>query len=222
MNADKPHALIIGGSLSGLCVGVSLRAVGWQVSIFERSPAVMDDRGAGIVLQSEMIDLLEGLNLVTSAEIAVESRSRQYLNRSGGILDSGPSRQFMTSWGALFNSLRRGFPDDGYHAGFKLMEFTSGKETVRTKFENGHERTGDLLIGADGAWSTVREQLLPEIFPRYAGYVAWRGLVLEKDVPDSLLRTFTDKFTFFQMPQSHILCYLIPGEDGSVAPGKGG
>lgn len=220
MKADNPHALVIGGSLGGLCVGVSLRAAGWQASIFERSPAIMDDRGAGIVLQSEMLDLLEGFNLTTRAEIAVESRVRQYLNKSGGVIDSGPSRQFMTSWGALFNSLRRGFPDGSYHAGSTLREFTSGKETVTAQFENGHERTGDLLIGADGAWSTVRKLLLPEILPRYGGYVAWRGVVLEKDLPVSLLRTFLDKFTFFQMSGSHILCYAIPGTDGSVTPGK--
>src|ERR1700757_1599388 len=114
MNADTPHALVIGGSLGGLCAGVSLRAAGWQVSIFERSPAVMDDRGAGIVLQSEMLDLLEALKLTTRGEIAVESRVRQYLNKSGGVSASGPSRQFMTSWGALFNSLRRAFPDASY------------------------------------------------------------------------------------------------------------
>src|SRR6266446_6346451 len=113
MSADKSKAcaLVIGGSLGGLCAGVCLRAAGWHVSIFERSPMVMDDRGAGIVLQSETLNLLEGLKLATCSEIAVESRVRQYLNKAGGVFDSGPSRQFMTSWSALFNSLRRGFPD---------------------------------------------------------------------------------------------------------------
>ncbi len=46
---NKPRALVIGGSLGGLCAGVCLRAAGWRVSIFERSPGLMDDRGAGIV-----------------------------------------------------------------------------------------------------------------------------------------------------------------------------
>ena len=38
---NKPRALVIGGSLGGLCDGVCLRAVGWPVSIFERSPGLM-------------------------------------------------------------------------------------------------------------------------------------------------------------------------------------
>jgi 2-polyprenyl-6-methoxyphenol hydroxylase-like FAD-dependent oxidoreductase len=222
MSAVKgtPHALVIGGSLGGLCAGVCLRAAGWRVSIFERSLGPMDDRGAGIVLQSEVLALLEGLSLATCAEISVESRERQYLNKDGGVNSSDPSQQFMTSWGALFNSLRRGFPDGDFHAGFKLLNFIAGEDQVAAHFENGRKETGELLLGGDGAWSAVRQQLLPEIAPEYAGYVAWRGVVAEGALPATLLKAFLDKFTFFQMPRSHILCYAIPGSDGSITAGK--
>jgi 2-polyprenyl-6-methoxyphenol hydroxylase-like FAD-dependent oxidoreductase len=220
MSATKPHALVIGGSLGGLSAGVCLRAAGWNVSIFERSPVAMNDRGAGIVLQSEMLNLLEEFKLATCDKIAVESRERQHLNQEGGIYSSVPSRQFMTSWGALFNHLRRGIPDDDYHVGFKLVEFTQNEREVTAEFENGRKVTGSLLVGGDGAWSTVRQQLLPDLSPDYAGYVAWRGVVSEKDLPPKLLKTFLDKFTFFYMPSSHIFCYVIPGVDGSVAPGE--
>jgi 2-polyprenyl-6-methoxyphenol hydroxylase-like FAD-dependent oxidoreductase len=50
--------------------------------------------------------------------------------------------------------------------------------------------------------------------------VAWRGVVAENALSATLLKTFLDKFTFFQMPLSHILCYTIPGADGSVTKGK--
>src|SRR3989442_741817 len=162
MNAErnKPRALVIGGSLGGLCAGVCLRAAGWRVSIFERSPGLMDDRGAGIVLQSEVLNLLEGLKLTTRADISVESCERQYLNKDGSVASSGFSRQFMTSWGALFNGLRRGFPDDDFHSGFRRGDFNDEKKQVRARFENGREETGNLLVGGDGAWSAVRQQLL--------------------------------------------------------------
>jgi len=222
MSTDKakPRALVIGGSLGGLCAGICLRAAGWQVDIFERSAGLMDDRGAGIVLQSEVLDLLEGLKLATRAEISVESNERQYLNQDGSITSSGPSQQFMTSWGALFNSLRHGFPDDRFHSSHTLVNFASEGKQVTARFENGHEETGDLLVGGDGAWSAVRQQLLPEIAPEYAGYVAWRGVVPEDALSATLRETFLGKFTFFQMPRSHILCYAIPGEDGSVTDGR--
>jgi 2-polyprenyl-6-methoxyphenol hydroxylase-like FAD-dependent oxidoreductase len=217
---SKPRALVIGGSIGGLCAGVCLRAAGWRVNIFERSSGPMDDRGAGIVLQSEVLNLLEGLKLATCAEISVESRERQYLNKDGSVASSGDSQQFMTSWGGLFNSLRRGFPDDNFHSGFKLVNFTAEGKQVIARFENGREETGDLLVGGDGAWSAVRQQLLPKTAPEYAGYVAWRGVVAENTLPPLLRETFLGKFTFFQMPRSHILCYAIPGADGSVTEGK--
>lgn len=222
MSADKSRlrALVIGGSLGGLCAGICLRATGWLVSIFERSSGLMDDRGAGIVLQHEVLNLLEGLKLAIRADISVESRERQYLNKDGNVASSDMSRQFMTSWGALFNSLRRGFPDDDYHTGFKLVNFEAGEHQVTARFENGCEETGDLLIGGDGAWSAVRQQLLPNIVPEYAGYVAWRGVVEENALLPGLRETFLGKFTFFQMPRSHILCYVIPGADGSIAEGQ--
>jgi len=180
----------------------------------------MDDRGAGIVLQSEVLTLLEGLKLATCADISVESRDRQYLNKDGGVYSSGPSQQSMTSWGALFNSLRRGFPNGDFHVGFKLLNFIADEDQVTAQFENGRKETGELLVGGDGAWSAVRQQLLPKIAPEYAGYVAWRGVVAEEALPATLLRAFLDKFTFFQMPRSHILCYAIPGADGSITAGK--
>jgi 2-polyprenyl-6-methoxyphenol hydroxylase-like FAD-dependent oxidoreductase len=166
---SKPHALVIGGSLGGLSAGVCLRAAGWRVSVFERSSGVMNDRGAGIVLQSEVPTLLEGLKLASRWDISVESHERQYLNKDGGVHSSSQSQQFMTSWNALFNSLRHGFPNDDFHTGFKLLNFAAEGNQVIARFENGHEKTGDLLVGADGAWSAVRQQLFPNITPRIRG-----------------------------------------------------
>src|SRR5258708_12292886 len=107
---NKPRALVIGGSLGGLCAGVCLRAAGWRVSIFERSPGLMDDRGAGIVLQSEPLNLLEGLKLATRADISVESRERQFLNKDGRVASSAATHPFMPSSGALFNIFPPRFP----------------------------------------------------------------------------------------------------------------
>ena len=48
---------------------------------------------------------------------------------------------------------------------------------VTAIFADGGRAEADVLVAADGLHSTVRAQLLPGLAPRYAGYVAWRGVV---------------------------------------------
>jgi 2-polyprenyl-6-methoxyphenol hydroxylase-like FAD-dependent oxidoreductase len=96
---------------------------------------------------------------------------------------------------------------------------------VRAVFASGRVETGDLLIGADGARSTVRSLMLPAIAPNlapdYAGYIAWRGLVPEEDL-DADSRAVLDGVFAFQHDEGEqmLLEYLVPGEDGSTAPGR--
>lgn len=91
---------------------------------------------------------------------------------------------------------------------------------VIAHFEEANPVQRDMLVGAGGSGSFVRQQLMPEVRPRYAGYVAWRGVVPESSASPNLIKTFVDCFTFQQMKRSHILCYLIPGADGETEAGK--
>jgi 2-polyprenyl-6-methoxyphenol hydroxylase-like FAD-dependent oxidoreductase len=119
----------------------------------------------------------------------------------------------------LYRKLRVSFGDDHYHVGVRLVGFETANNKVTARFEDGREETCDLLVGADGPGSTMRQLLLPTVQSEYAGYVAWRGVVAEDQAPD-LAAEFADRFTFFQASHTHILCYLIPGPDGSIQPGQ--
>src|SRR2546428_37940 len=57
-DSRRRRALIVGGSLGGLFAGNLLRRIGWNVDIFERSPHDLDSRGGGIVLQTEVVEVL--------------------------------------------------------------------------------------------------------------------------------------------------------------------
>ena len=217
-------AIVIGGSLSGLFTGVLLRSIGWQVDIYERSSHSLSSRGGGIVLQP---DVVEAFNMagIPHQNLGVVASERYYLQRNGSI-QRMPMRQTLTSWNTLYNSLRRHFPDKYYHQGKCLKDFQQDDDKVTAIFTDdlpsngGTQATGDLLIGADGLTSTVRQILLPTYDPMYAGYVGYRGLVNEKDLDPEPAAIMTEKFVFYQFRNSHILQYVIPGENESLVPGE--
>ncbi len=217
---DVLRAAVIGGSLGGLCAALALRGVGVEVEVFEKSRSEMSDRGAGLVVQMEVLQLLEGLGIATRRDVSVPSLSRQYLNRDGSVAMADRSRQLMTSWDTIYRQLKDAFPAENYHHASRLKSFEQNENGVTAQFEDGREVSCDLLVGADGANSAIRRQLLPEVMPEYAGYVAWRGLVNESDLEPAINEVFKNKFTFYQGRNSHILCYLIPGENGELAEGK--
>ena len=66
----------------------------------------------------------------------------------------------------------------------------------------------------------MRQLFLPDAHYRYAGYVAYRGLINETELERDAAALFSDRFVFYQFPNSHILQYLVPGENESLVPGE--
>lgn len=220
MNKTGKRAIVIGGSLGGLFAGILLRSIGWEVNIYERSSHNLDSRGGGIVLQPEIVEAFERAGVAYEAPLGVVARERFYLKQDGTIATVMPMRQTLTSWNLLYGTMRRHFPPEHYHQGKTLTVLRQDDELVTAIFADGTSDTGDLLIGADGANSTVRQQLLPSYEPRYAGYVAYRGLVNEGELDKKAAAMFAERFVFYQFPNSHILQYVVPGEDESLVPGE--
>jgi len=215
----RPRVVVVGGSLGGLNAALWLRDAGCDVEVFEKSPAEMQSRGAGIVVQPDAVRYLEEHGIVRTDAISTMTTVRRYLDRDGRVVAQGRMVQRFTAWNTLYRSHKGAFPADRYHLATALVDFAQDGRQVVARFGDGREEACDLLVGADGASSTVRRQLLPDVHAEYAGYVAWRGVVEEGDAAASLVAQFADAFTFFQYPNSHILCYLIPGADGEVEVG---
>lgn len=213
-------ALIIGGSLGGLFTATALRAIGWQVEVYERSPAKLDSRGGGIVLQHEVVEAFKFSGIQTSNALGVRSNNRTYLDQQGEIRDKQPVPQTQTSWNTLYSNLLSALPEENYHRGKKLVELDQREDGVTAKFEDGTTAEGDILIGADGGGSTVRSLVLPGVNPTYSGYVVWRGLVDEPDIPKEAKDQLYEDFVFQQDPESLMLEYMVPGINGSTAIGE--
>ncbi|VEP12609.1 Monooxygenase FAD-binding protein [Hyella patelloides LEGE 07179] len=217
MNTER-QAIVIGGSLAGLFTGVLLRSIGWHVDIYERSPRTLSSRGGGVVLQPDVVEAFRMAD-IPHQNLGVMAKERYYLQRNGSI-QTMPMSQTLTSWNSLYNSLKRHFPNEHYHQGKCLTNLQQHDKQVTALFADGTQMTGDLLIGADGLSSTVRQILLPTYDPMYAGYVGYRGLVDEKDLDPETAAIMTERFVFYQFRNSHILQYVIPGENESLVPGE--
>jgi len=220
MTFTNKHAIVIGGSLGGLFTGTLLRSIGWDVDIYERSPNSLASRGGGIVLQPEILQAFNRAEVAYELPFGVTAYRRFFLESDGGIAEQMLTRQTQTSWNLIYSALIRHFPPEHYHQGKQLTNLQQNEEEVTATFADGTEATGDLLIGADGAGSTVRQKLLPKHNPSYAGYVAYRGLVDETDLDQETAELMTESFVFQQIPNSHILQYVIPGENESLEPGE--
>ena len=206
--------------MAGLCAGLVLRDAGCGVEILEKSPQEMQERGAGLVVQDEVLDFVGKYCRATADDLGVRSRARQLLARDGSVVWSEAGVQLMTSWDSLYRHLKGSFSQAQYHYGTRLAAIRQDRDRVYVGLENGRERACDLLVCADGANSTARRLLLPDVAARYAGYVAWRGMVGERDVAEWASDLLVDKFTFFHTRHTQMLCYFVPGPAGETATGR--
>ena len=212
------RAIIVGGSMSGLLSGLLLRRAGWAVDIYERVESELSGRGAGIVAQHELIERLRKLGLATD-NLGVHITTRKIVDADGKLTHEIECPQVLTAWERVYRLLRDAFPPAQYHRGRALVNFTQDANSVRAHFSTGKLIEADLLIGADGIRSTVRQQCLPDVAPRYAGYCAWRALIAENAFPPGVHRELFEFMTFGLPPGEQFLGYPVAGPDNDLRPG---
>jgi 2-polyprenyl-6-methoxyphenol hydroxylase-like FAD-dependent oxidoreductase len=213
----RRRALVIGGSMSGLLAALLLRRQGWDVSVFERVEQELAGRGAGIVAQPELRETLRGLHLEVR-DLGVEVTTRQLLDASGRQKSVFTCPQILTAWERVYRILREAFPAEHYHRGKGLRVFSQTGQSVTAHFSDGGTEEGDLLVGADGLRSTVRQQCLPELQPLYAGYVAWRGMIPEREIPITIHKQLFPYMTFCLPPGEQCLGYPVAGPENDLRP----
>ncbi|MGL4635368.1 MAG: FAD-dependent monooxygenase [Beijerinckiaceae bacterium] len=205
------RAIIIGGSLAGLFTGLLLRRIGWQVTIHERSGAELGSRGAGIVTHDSLHDIL-ATAVGYREDIGVKLTGRTVLDVGGESLCENHREQIVASWDQLWKRLRRA-ADDIYKHDSALISFAQGSTGVEVSFANGVHEKCDILVAADGIQSTIRNSLMPEIKPQYAGYIAWRGLVEKSELSSGTVAQLFDRFGFCLPPSEQMLGYPVDGEE---------
>jgi 2-polyprenyl-6-methoxyphenol hydroxylase-like FAD-dependent oxidoreductase len=219
--SGRRRALVIGGSIGGLFAAHWLRAIGWDATVFERVGDDLASRGAGIGTHDELRAVIARLGLTVDDTIGVWVRRRLCLERDGRVSRELATSQLQSSWARVYRLLKDGYPAADYRFGMTLERIEQDAQGVTAVFADGTRERGDLLVGADGVRSTVRELLLPQVQPRYAGYVAWRGVVDEAAFPEKHRHLFEDYSMCF--PEGEMmLAYPVPGRDNDTRPGRRG
>jgi len=216
------RAMVIGGSLGGLFAALLLRQAGWAVTVFERSPGDLASRGAGVGTHPEQFDVMRRLGLSVDSSIGVGFTERLCLDQAGAVVARLPFDKVQTAWSLLYRRLRALLPEECYRPGLRLVAVEQSVAAVTATFADGTQATAELLVGADGVHSSVRAQVFGGPEPRYAGYVAWRGVVPEAMVPAVARADLVGPFGFFVTPREQMLSYLQPGPDGDHRPGHRG
>jgi len=220
-SARAPRVLVAGGSLGGLTAAHVLSDAGCDVAVLERSPTPLTGRGAGIVLHPATVRWWREHDVRPLAEMSAAMRRLRYLDAGGAIAHEQPCRYRVSSFDALYRDLSGRFGDPRRHRlGCAVAGFEIGSGGVTVALEGGGTERCDLLVCADGIASRARALLLPEVVPRYAGYVAWRGTVAEHDVGAPTRAALLGAIAYHLMDRSHFLTYPIPGADGSVEEGR--
>ena len=188
-------AIIVGGGIGGLTAALMLHARGLDCEVFEQSEAIRE-LGVGINTLPHAIKELAGLGLLDRLDqVAIRTFELFYTNRFGQEIWREPRGtdagydvpQFSVHrghlQGVILQAARARLGEARIHTGHRLGAYTQDDGGVTAYFfdrNGGHRRTtrGDVLIGADGIHSKVRETLYPNEGPaRWNGAMLWRGAV---------------------------------------------
>jgi 2-polyprenyl-6-methoxyphenol hydroxylase-like FAD-dependent oxidoreductase len=216
------RALVIGGSLGGLLAAHLLRAAGWHAVVFERNEEELTGRGVGLGTHPQLIAVLRRVGIAFDETMGVRVSRVVCLDRGGKVIVEQPMARTMSAWSRLYHALLDALPSQDYRLGKRLVQIEQDDKAVTASFADGSRERGDLLVGADGIRSTVREQFLPQAQPVYAGYIAWRAVLDEQRMPPDVHRQIFELYTFCLPEGEQLLGYPVPGRDNDTAIGRRG
>jgi 2-polyprenyl-6-methoxyphenol hydroxylase-like FAD-dependent oxidoreductase len=192
-----PRVIIIGGGIGGLTTAVAFLRRGWEVSVHEVAQELRPV-GKGIWVPVNAMQVLARLGLAEAILAkGCSLRSVEVQTIFGAVLSKIDLNELRVRFGYSIVSILRAdlvaalagaLPSGMLCLGSRFVHFAQEADRVRAQFEDGPEETADLLVGADGIHSRVREQLFPGVALRYSGQTCLRG-VAEIELPPELAGT---------------------------------
>jgi len=217
------RAVVAGAGIAGLTAALALAAKGFSVVVLERAEK-LEEVGAGLQLSPNATRILHQLGVLDDLQKDAVRPDAIVLKdaTSLAVLAKVPLRPAAEErWGAPYLVAHRAdlqrvlvekveqTPEITLRTGAELIgtDFSSRGVTARVREQEGErEDEGDLLVGADGVWSSLR-QLTGGKPSHFTGYVAYRAVV-PRPVEDALT---PNAVTAFLSPDFHLIAYPVRG-----------
>jgi salicylate hydroxylase len=212
---------IVGGGLGGLAAALFLRQAGLETTVYEQSPA-LNEIGAGIIVPPNMVRPLAKLRLADRlADFAVRLEFAWEFRRwrDGRVIATTPMDAAEALYGApcyvahradLRAFFRDALPKGTLRLDHRCVGLRQTNRDVELLFRNasGEETAAraDVVIGADGIHSLVRDTVAQKATPRFSGLCAFRCLVPAEKAPEMARRPVQ---TLWLGPGRHFVHYPI-------------
>jgi salicylate hydroxylase len=210
---------IIGAGIGGVTLARALSQQGIEARIFERAP-MFGEVGAGVQMTPNAVKVLTELGL------------EDQLKKIGFLPQAMVGRNWKTArelfrtplkascpqlYGAQFYHVHRADLHAALASNIKPGQATFGAQcvgllqhgnTAVAQFVDGSEFEADLIVGADGVRSVIREQLWGQEAANYTGHMCWRALV---NVDKHPLPFVSPDSSFWMGPKGHVVTYYVKG-----------
>jgi len=180
--------IVIGAGIGGLAAALTLTRSGFEVQVFEQA-SELREVGAGVQISPNATRILHRLGLEEPLR-RFGVRPRAIVIRrwdDGSVIARQPladacERNFGAPYynfhrAELLDVLSAAVPDGVLHLDHRCVGLTQHADRVEVQFHNGATAHADVVVGADGIHSTVREAIVGPESPRFSGHVAYRGLI---------------------------------------------
>ena len=216
---ERNPVVIAGGGIGGLAAALACARQGVPVQLLERA-AQLSEVGAGIQIGPNVTRILQAWGLGDAlAQVAAFPKQLQARDaQTGQVLGTLPlGERAQSRYGAPYATIHRADLQGILHraaqaAGvdMRLGQTVHGwcetADYVQVNTTDGPSVQAGALIGADGVWSAVRQQLLGDAPARFTGHLAYRALVAQADLPAHLR---SDQVTVWMGPRLHVVHYPV-------------
>jgi salicylate hydroxylase len=218
--ATRPTVIVVGGGIGGMSTALSLAQEGCQVTLLEKAQE-FGEVGAGLQVGPNVMKMFDRLGILQAVnEIAFFPENLLMMDAlDGAELVRVDLQDFPERFGYPYATIHRAdlhtvitnacAAHDSIQLlpGHKVVSHEQNESEVVVYCEGVDEPfRGDVLIGADGIWSGIRESLVGDGEPRVTGHVAYRAVLERAEVPDDL---FSNSVVLWAGPRLHLMHYPL-------------